>query len=143
MDGVSIENPIPPRKGANASRIIRSKSWPLIVLLCGNPVQVLSGTSALNPDMTEPALQEIRGFVSMSEYGRFVRFIDEHVAAGKLRDTEGDPTYGAGAVYGGRWVADPATGETWRLVPPEFPFRGLFERVRQPRATPEQTLGNR
>ena len=80
--------------------------------------------------MTELALQEIRGFAGMSGYERFVRFIDKHVAAGKLRDTEGDPAYGAGEVYRGHWIADPATGETWRLVPPEFPFRGHFERVR-------------
>lgn len=80
--------------------------------------------------MTTLALEEIRGFHGVSEYEAFVKFIRDHVAAGNLREVESDPTYGAGEIYGGRWFVDIASGSTWRLVPPDFPFRGLFEPVR-------------
>jgi hypothetical protein len=32
-------------------------------------------------------------------------------------------------VCGGRWFEDPKTKEIWRLVPPDYPFRGLWERI--------------
>jgi hypothetical protein len=32
-------------------------------------------------------------------------------------------------ISGGRWFEDAETKEIWRLIPPDFPFRGLFEKV--------------
>lgn len=74
--------------------------------------------------------EEIRGFSSPGEYDRFVAFLREQLVAGSAEEIDPDPDYGAGEVYGGRWIRDPGTGEVWRLVPPDPPFRGLWEKVR-------------
>lgn len=75
------------------------------------------------------AWEEIHGFASPGEYTRFVRYIEGQVSAGFVREIESDNDYGRGEIYGGRWFCDVETGEIWRLVPPDFPFRGLWEPV--------------
>ena len=39
------------------------------------------------------------------------------------------PRYGKGMIFGGRWFEHIETREIWRLAAPDFPFRGLWERV--------------
>jgi hypothetical protein len=51
------------------------------------------------------------------------------VHAGKLEDVAVDPDYQRGEIYGGRWFRHLASGEIWRLVDPDPPFKGLWERV--------------
>ena len=72
---------------------------------------------------------EIHGFASPAEYGRFVRYIEDQVSMGVARERDADPSYAKGMVFGGRWFEDIETREVWRLVPPDFPFRGLWEPV--------------
>ena len=73
--------------------------------------------------------EEIHGFSSPGEYQLFVRYIEDEVAAGTTKELPVDPLYGKGMIYGGRWFQDTATGLIWRLIPPDFPFRGLWEPV--------------
>lgn len=73
---------------------------------------------------------EIDGFVSPGEFDRFVGYLREQVASGMAEEVPVDPCYGPGEIYGGRWYRSLATGEVWRLVPPDPPFTGLWERVR-------------
>ena len=47
------------------------------------------------------------------------------------REIEPDPDYGYGEIYGGRWLQDIESSEVWRLVSPDIPFKGLWERVRK------------
>lgn len=61
--------------------------------------------------------EEIHGFQSPAEYDRFVRYSVMY------------PRYGKGMIFGGRWFEHIETREIWRLVAPDFPFRGLWERV--------------
>lgn len=75
--------------------------------------------------------QEIHGFSSPAEYNRFREFIEKNVANGKLEEIPPDPDYGRGEIYGGRWFRSPLTGDIWRLVNPDFPFRGLWEPVKK------------
>jgi hypothetical protein len=75
-------------------------------------------------------LEEIHGFISPGEYRSFVDFVEGHVKAGNLKEVPADPKYGRGEIYGGRWFKDTRTGETWRLVPPDYPFKGLWEPVK-------------
>lgn len=74
----------------------------------------------------------IHGFMSPGEYDRFVGFIEEQAAAGNLRELPVDKEYGKGGIYGGRWFLDIENAERWRLVPPDFPFRGLWEPIARP-----------
>ena len=74
--------------------------------------------------------EEIHGFQTPGEYQRFVEYIARQTAAGLARELTVDPRYGRGEVYGGLWFQDLESGEVWRLVPPDPPFTGLWERVR-------------
>ncbi len=73
--------------------------------------------------------QEIHGFVSPGEYRRFVQFVEDNVSSGHFEEIPVDPNYGKGKVFGGRWFKELSTGEIWRLIPPDYPFRGLWEQV--------------
>jgi len=73
--------------------------------------------------------EEIRGFDSPGEYERFCAHIEGQVASGLVWERIPDPDYEKGKIIGGRWFEDLETQEIWRLVPPDFPFRGLWERV--------------
>lgn len=75
--------------------------------------------------------EEIHGFTSPGEYNRFVHYLEGQVASGVAREQPADPLYGKGMIYGGRWFQDIETGAIWRLVPPDTPFRGLWEPVEQ------------
>lgn len=72
---------------------------------------------------------EIDGFVSPGEFDRFVAYLAAQVAAGVAEEIRADPSYGPGEIFGGSWYRNLETGETWRLVPPDPPFLGLWERV--------------
>ena len=73
--------------------------------------------------------EEIHGFQSPSEYKRFVTYIEGQVSNNHAVEVEADPDYGKGEIYGGRWFKDIGTGTTWRLVAPDYPFKGLWEPV--------------
>lgn len=75
--------------------------------------------------------EEIHGFESLGEYNRFYQYIEAQVKAGYVRETEPDPDYDYGEIYGGRWFEDIDSGEVWRLIEPDFPFKGLWEPVRR------------
>lgn len=73
--------------------------------------------------------EEIHGFSSLGEYKRFTSYIEQQIVDGLSRELPADPLYGKGMIYGGRWFQDVDTGEVWRLIPPDIPFRGLWEPV--------------
>jgi hypothetical protein len=78
--------------------------------------------------------EEIHGFESPEGYDRFVRYIEDQVSAVVARECDVDPSYGKGMIVGGRWFEDIETREVWRLVAPDFPFRGLWEPIIRSRA---------
>jgi hypothetical protein len=73
--------------------------------------------------------EEIHGFNSPGEYKRFCDYIEKQVLLGCAIERVADPNYEKGLLYGGRWFEERDTKEIWRLVPPDFPFRGLWEKV--------------
>jgi hypothetical protein len=73
--------------------------------------------------------EEIDGFNSPGEYRRFCTHIEKQVASGDALERAVDPNYGKGMIFGGRWFEDRGTKQIWRLVPPDFLFRGLWEKV--------------
>ena len=79
--------------------------------------------------MNKSSLEEIAGFSSPGEYIRFNKFIDELLAIGEIEEIDIDKDYHSGMVYGGRWFREVGNSNIWRLVPPDFPYRGVWERV--------------
>ena len=73
--------------------------------------------------------EEIHGFQSLGEYQKFVRYIEDQVRVGYAKEIVPLPDYHKGLVFGGRWFEDVDSGQRWRLVPPDFPFRGVWEPV--------------
>jgi hypothetical protein len=73
--------------------------------------------------------EEIHGFQSLAEFNKFVLYIESQVNSGEAVEIYPDPNYGKGEIYGGRWFKNLETGEVWRLVPPDIPFKGLWEPV--------------
>ncbi|MDO9162194.1 MAG: hypothetical protein Q8N35_05435 [Methylococcaceae bacterium] len=70
--------------------------------------------------------EEVNGLCLINEYSRFVKYIEAQLAQGQTEEQTADPNYGAGEIYGGRWFKDIYSGQIWRLVAPDFPFKGLW-----------------
>lgn len=75
--------------------------------------------------------EEIHGFQSPGEYRRFVAYIEKQVGDGFVIEVPVGPDYGPGKLFGGRWFRDLESGEVWRLIPPDPPFCGVWERVKR------------
>lgn len=75
--------------------------------------------------------EEIHGFSSLSEYKRFVNYIENQIENGLVLEIETDSEYERGEIYGGRWFKDNEGNDIWRLVEPDFPFKGLWEPVKK------------
>ncbi|MDR3734945.1 MAG: hypothetical protein P4L10_05330 [Acidobacteriaceae bacterium] len=75
------------------------------------------------------AWEQIQGFKSLGEYERFVVYIEQQVADGFAREVAAHPLYGKGMIFGGRWFENANTKEVWRLIAPDFPFKGLWEHI--------------
>jgi hypothetical protein len=74
-------------------------------------------------------LEEIHGFISPNEYERFVNYISSQVVRGNLIEVKMNNNYSKGEIVGGKWYKCSGCNEIWRLVPPDYPFRGLWEKV--------------
>ena len=81
--------------------------------------------------MSNTLWEEIHGFISPGEYDKFLRYIEGQVKAGYAIELEPDSNYGKGQIYGGRWFEDVESGEVWRLIQPDFPFKGLWEPIKK------------
>jgi hypothetical protein len=73
-------------------------------------------------------MDEIEGFETPGEYERFRRFLVDQLAGGALREVEPIPTGDLYPEHGQRWFVETRSGERWRLIPPDYPFRGAFIR---------------
>ena len=69
--------------------------------------------------------EKIHGFRSPGEYERFVRWIEERVAEGGVRELPVAHAYSSGS-FAERWFRADGEEQPWRLVAPEVPFRGVF-----------------
>jgi hypothetical protein len=71
---------------------------------------------------------EIRGFESPGEYERFRRWISEAITEGALREVPCGFQLCCGNRSDEHWYRA-ASGQTWRLLAPDYPFKGVFEKV--------------
>jgi hypothetical protein len=73
---------------------------------------------------------EIQEFNSPAHFQSFRQIIQGAVESGELEPVPIENPYSAGVFYE-EWYRT-SSGEVWRLVPPDFPFKGVFERVDAP-----------
>lgn len=72
--------------------------------------------------------EAIHGFVSPGEFQRFCAWLQAQVQSGLVEEVEVDLKN----LYFGddeKWFKCKTTGEVWRLVSPDFPFRGLWDSI--------------
>lgn len=74
-------------------------------------------------------LEEIHGFDSPYDFERFCAYIKSQLEAKNLVSVKCDSKYEKGLIFGGEWYKCTECNEIWRLVPPDFPFTGLWEKV--------------
>ncbi|WP_338720297.1 hypothetical protein [Devosia sp. XK-2] len=72
--------------------------------------------------------EKIDGFRSPGEVLRFEAWIMEQIAGGTAIKVPVSAPYSVGG-FDEEWFQHLDSGEIWRLVKPDFPFTGLFERV--------------
>jgi hypothetical protein len=72
--------------------------------------------------------EEIHGFASPGEYERFRVWIAEAISEGVLAETPVKEPYSTSPMFDEHWYRD-QTGNRWRVVAPDPPFRGVFQRV--------------
>jgi hypothetical protein len=87
----------------------------------------LRAVTPIAKDTDSSALAEIHGFDSPAHFSTVCRTMDERVRRGELSPVPVEHVY-ASEMFEETWYRTP-TGETWRLVSPEFPFKGVLERV--------------
>lgn len=72
--------------------------------------------------------KEIRGFDSPEHFSDFMHTVESSIISNELTPIPVEQKYGS-AMFEETWYRT-ASGQIWRLVSPEYPFKGLFERVR-------------
>ena len=79
--------------------------------------------------MTQCPWEEIQEFRSLGEFDQFVRWMDSQVASGAAQEVPVTAPYLDATTFTEKWFQHLGSGQTWRLVWPDIPFKGLFERV--------------
>lgn len=71
----------------------------------------------------------IDDFRSLNEFERFSRWMDGKIATGEAAEVKVARPYLDAPSFKEKWYCHVASKEVWRLVWPDDPFTGLFERV--------------
>jgi hypothetical protein len=79
--------------------------------------------------MTTSPWERINDFESLYEFDRFVDWMTDQTKAGVAEEVAVHLPYIGATTFREKWFRHVPTGETWRLVWPDAPFRGVFERV--------------
>jgi hypothetical protein len=73
------------------------------------------------------SLEEINEFHSIWEFERFQKYIEELVKGGDLIEVPVQKQY---AGFPEQWYGCKVCPQIWRLVHPDFPFKGIWEKVK-------------
>ncbi len=85
--------------------------------------------------MTAPASagwKPVDGFADAEAYERFAAWVAGEAAAGGAAELPVEDRYAGSNLLHERWFREVSTSRVWRLVAPDFPFAGVFERVDAP-----------
>ncbi len=76
--------------------------------------------------MTHCPWERIDDFASRAEFDRFVAWMSAQVDAGSATEVPVTMRYLESTTLIERWYRHSESGQTWRVVWPDPPFRGLF-----------------
>jgi hypothetical protein len=71
----------------------------------------------------------VERFTSFEDYERLRGAISQQLALGAAEERRVRKPYSGLETLDERWYKCRATGETWRLIAPDPPFPGIFEKV--------------
>jgi hypothetical protein len=71
----------------------------------------------------------VDGFDSMADYERLRDSVGEQVRLGQAEERRVSKPYSGLKTLNERWIKCKSTGDTWRLIAPDPPFPGIFEKV--------------
>jgi hypothetical protein len=73
--------------------------------------------------------EEIKGFHSLSEFERFTKYVEGLVNNKDLTEIPVSKRYADSQIFKEHWYECNLCKQIWRLVAPDFPFSGLWEKV--------------
>lgn len=73
--------------------------------------------------------EEIHGFYSWYEYKKFIQYLESQKDRGLVVEVDSNRNHSFRGFCGGRWFMCCYSHETWRLIEPDPPFAGLWEKV--------------
>lgn len=79
--------------------------------------------------MTECLWEPIEVFVSRGEFDRFVAWMSKLETNSITEKVPVSQPYLGATSFTEQWFKHSGSGQVWRLVWPDGPFKGLFERV--------------
>jgi len=79
--------------------------------------------------MTTCPWEKINDFQSFSEFDRFVDWMTGQTSTGAAEEVAVQAPYIGATTFQEKWFRHVPSGDTWRLVWPDAPFKGVFERV--------------
>jgi len=71
----------------------------------------------------------VDAFRSLAEYKKLLSELEAGVAAGLVEQVPADPAKGWGTAFKEQWFRCLGDHEIWRLVAPDPPFPGVFDRI--------------
>jgi hypothetical protein len=73
--------------------------------------------------------EKIDDFQSYSEFDGLVEWINNQVISGLAEEFFVEKPYSGSVLFEEKWFRHISSNEIWRLVWPDAPFTGIFERV--------------
>jgi len=83
----------------------------------------------MDSEIKKCSWRTIDDFTSLNEFNRFVAWVNEQVENGSAKEAPTLVPYLGGSAFEEKWLIHLESGQTWRLVWPDGPFHGLFEKV--------------
>jgi hypothetical protein len=80
-------------------------------------------------------LEEIIEFSSYSEFESFENFLKTRLFEKELEEIEPQEYFHGQSPFGlnkDRWFRNCSNDDLWRLIPPDYPFKGFFKKVTYP-----------
>lgn len=71
----------------------------------------------------------VHAFKSLADYERLRDSLNDQIGLGQADERRVSKPYSGLKTLNERWIRCKSTGDTWRLIAPDPPFPGIFEKV--------------